>query len=45
MNHDTLVQETVIIPNNNIANYLALTGNWNPAAPGSRRRRTRSIQT
>jgi hypothetical protein len=24
-----------MIPGNNIANYLALTGNWNPAAPGS----------
>jgi Carboxypeptidase regulatory-like domain len=35
-NHDTLVQAgEIIIPNNNIANYLALTGNWNPAAPGS----------
>ena len=36
LNHDTFVQANeIIIPNNNIANYLALTGNWNPAAPGS----------
>jgi len=35
-NHDTVVQSgEIIIPNNNIANFLALTGNWNPAAPGS----------
>ena len=35
-NHDTFVQPNeILIPNNNIANYLALTGNWNPAAPGS----------
>ncbi len=35
-NHDTFVQPSeMIIPNNNIANYLALTGNWNPATPGS----------
>src|SRR5258707_1189322 len=32
----TFVQPNEIqIPNNNIANFLALTGNWNPAAPGS----------
>src|SRR5438874_5356642 len=36
LNHDTFVQPNEIqIPNNNIANLLALTGNWNPAAPGS----------
>jgi hypothetical protein len=35
-NHDTFVQPgEIIIPGGNIANYLALTGNWNPAAPGS----------
>jgi hypothetical protein len=35
-NHDTFVQgNEIVIPGNNIANYLALTGNWNPAAPGS----------
>jgi hypothetical protein len=35
-NHDTFVQpDEIIIPGGNIANYLALTGNWNPAAPGS----------
>ncbi|HEV2984120.1 MAG TPA: hypothetical protein VGX46_07020, partial [Vicinamibacterales bacterium] len=36
LNHDGFVQPNeIMIPNNNIANYLALTGNWNPAAPGS----------
>jgi Carboxypeptidase regulatory-like domain len=35
-NHDKTVQAgEIIIPNNNIANYLNLTGNWNPADPGS----------
>jgi Carboxypeptidase regulatory-like domain/TonB-dependent Receptor Plug Domain len=35
-NHDTFVQPgEIIIPGGNIANYLALTGNWDPAAPGS----------
>jgi hypothetical protein len=35
-NHDSFVQANeVVIPGNDIANYLALTGNWNPAAPGS----------
>jgi hypothetical protein len=36
LNHDTFVQANeIMIPSNNPANFLALTGNWNPAAPGS----------
>jgi Carboxypeptidase regulatory-like domain/TonB-dependent Receptor Plug Domain len=36
LNHDTFVQANEIQPTNgNYANFLALTGNWNPAAPGS----------
>src|SRR5262249_25640887 len=36
LNHDTFVQASeIMIPNNNIGSFLALTGNWNPAAPGS----------
>jgi hypothetical protein len=36
LNHDTFVQANeIVIPNNNIGNFLALTGNWNPAAPGA----------
>ena len=36
LNHDGFVQANEIsIPNNNIGSFLALTGNWNPAAPGS----------
>src|SRR5262249_24806445 len=35
-NHDGFVQATEIMaPGNTPANFLALTGNWNPAAPGS----------
>ena len=36
LNHDTYVQANEVQPNGgNYANFLALTGNWNPAAPGS----------
>ena len=36
LNHDTFVQANEIQPRDgNFANFLALTGNWNPAAPGS----------
>jgi hypothetical protein len=36
LNHDGFVQANeVMIPGGNPANFLALTGNWNPAAPGS----------
>jgi carboxypeptidase family protein len=36
LNHDSFVQANeIMIPNNNPANFLALTGNWNPAAPAS----------
>ncbi len=35
-NHDTTVQPSeIIIPNNNPANFLNQTGNWDPANPGS----------
>jgi len=43
LNHDTFVQQNEIydskgvplVSGGNAANFLALTGNWNPAAPGS----------
>jgi len=36
LNHDKFVQANEIQPTNgNFANFLALTGNWDPAAPGS----------